>query len=93
MNFAAALKRLQADLDPDRATEVPWPTNRPTVHQPPVSTDGKDPAAVSGPGPFNSAQGPYGTPVVSDPLLEAPIHPGAPVPHKPGPDVNTTTLI
>lgn len=92
MNFAAALKRLTADLDPDRATEVPWPTNRPTQHQAPVRTDGMDPAAVSGPAPMNGGAGPYGTPVVSDPLLEAPIHPGSPVPYHRGPDVDTTTL-
>jgi hypothetical protein len=92
MNFAAALRRLQADLDPDRATEVPWPTNRPTVHQPPVRTDQLDPAALGGPAPFNSGQGPYGGPVVDDPLLNAPINPGNPVPYVRGPDVDTTTL-
>lgn len=92
MNFAQALRRLEADLDPDRATEVPWPTNRPTVHQPLPETDGLDPAAPGGPSPLNSGQGPYGAPVTSDPLMDQPIMPGSPIPHQTGPDLDTTTL-
>lgn len=94
--FAKAAKRIQADLDgglgPDSRHENPWPTNRPVVHQPDVQTDGLDPAAVGGPSPMNSGQGPYGTPVATDPLLSDPIHPGAPIPHLEGPDEDTTTL-
>jgi len=97
--FAKAAKRYEAasfdsggDLGPDNRHEVPWPVNRPTVNQPDVETDGLDPAAVSGPSPSNSGQGPYGAPVVSDPLTQAPIQPGAPIPHTVGPDLDTTTL-
>lgn len=72
--------------------EVPWPVNRPTVHQPDVQTDSLDPAAIGGPSPMNSGQGPYGTSVTTDQLLQAPIQPGAPIPHVTGPDVDTTTL-
>lgn len=93
MDFRAALQKLESDgVDPDRQVEVPWPTNRPTVHQPLPQTDGLDPAAPGGPAPMNSGGGPYGTPVVSDPLLEQPIMPGAPIPHIKGPDLSTTTL-
>lgn len=92
MNFQAALKRIEADLDPDRATEVPWPTNRPTIHQPLPSTDGLDPAAPGGPPPQNSGTGPYGESVTSDPMLDTPIMRGMPVPHVKGPDLDTTTL-
>lgn len=92
MNFQAALRQLRADLDPDRATEVPWPTNRPTVFQPLPDTDGLDPAAPGGASPFNSGMGPYGTPVASDPLLDTPIQRGMPIPHVQGPDLDTTTL-
>lgn len=98
MNFAKAASRYQAafdsggDLGPDTRHEVPWPTDRPTVAQPDPQTDSLDPAALGGPAPMNSGQGPYGAPVASDPLLEAPINPGAPVPHTTGPDVDTTTL-
>lgn len=92
MNFREAAKRLEADLNPDRQVEVPWPTNRPTVHQPLPTTDGLDPAAPGGPAPMNSGAGPYGAPVASDPLLETPIVPGSPVPHVKGPDLDTTTL-
>jgi hypothetical protein len=92
VNFAAALKRLEADLDPDAAHDVPWPTHRPTVHQPLPQTDGLDPAAPGGPSPLNSGQGPYGEPVASDPLMAAPMRPGSPIPHVQGPDEDTTTL-
>jgi hypothetical protein len=80
------------DLGPDSHRDVPWPTNRPTVHQPDVQTDSLDPAAVGGPSPMNSGQGPYGAPVATDPLLQAPIQPGGPIPHVQGPDLDTTTL-
>lgn len=92
MNFRQAALRLKADLDPDRATQVPWPTNRPTVQQPLPETDGLDPAAPGGPSPYNSAGGPYGQSVASDPMLDAPISPGSPIPHVVGPDLDTTTL-
>lgn len=98
MNFAKAAARYEGafdsggDLGPDNRHEVPWPVNRPTVHQPDVNTDSLDPAAGSGPAPMNSGQGPYGAPVVSDLLLESPINPGAPIPHTQGPDMDTTTL-
>lgn len=96
MNFWKAAARIEADLDTgmgaDRATVSPGATNRPTVYQPDVNTDGLDPATVGGPAPMNSGQGPYGNPVASDPLLEDPIRPGAPIPHITGPDVDTTTL-
>jgi hypothetical protein len=96
--FAAAAKAYQAafdqggDLGTGPHTEVPWPTARPTVPPIQVDTDGLDPAAPGGPSPMNSGQGPYGTPVASDPLLQAPIQPGAPIPHVEGPDLDTTTL-
>lgn len=96
--FAAAAKAYQAafdqggDLGNSSRTEVPWPVNRPTVHQPDVQTDSLDPAAIGGPAPMNSGQGPYGTPVATDPLLQAPIQPGAAIPHVQGPDLDTTTL-
>jgi hypothetical protein len=92
VNFALAARRLEADLDPDRSMDVPWPTNRPTVHQPAPDTDGLDPAAPGGPAPFNSGAGPYGAPVVSDPMLDTDIKPGHPTPHVQGPDLDTTTL-
>jgi hypothetical protein len=92
VNFRLAVKRIEADLDPDRATSVPWPTNRPVVHQPLPSTDGLDPAAPGGPSPFNSGAGPYGEPVATDPLRDTPIAQGMPIPHKLGPDLDQTTL-
>jgi hypothetical protein len=93
IDYRAAL-RAMADLDPDAQVhhEVPWPTRRPVISQPPPQTDGLDPAAPGGPAPYNSAQGPYGVPVTEDPMLDRPIHPGQPVPHQQGPDVDTTTL-
>ena len=95
--FAKAAKIIEADLDAgmdevDKGMVDPRPTNRPTVHQPIVQTDHMDPAALGGPAPMNSGMGPYGRPVASDPLLEDPIRPGAPVPHVQGPDLDTTTL-
>jgi hypothetical protein len=100
MDFAAALANLQREaagdelgLGPDSPRPIsPHTLNRPVQHQPPVQTDGLDPAALGGPAPFNSGQGPYGQPVVSDPLLEDPIRPGAPMPFAPGPDVDATVL-
>ena len=96
LNFAKAARRLTAELetslDGDSHMEAPWPTDRPTVSQPDVATDGLDPAAVGGPAPMNSAQGPYGAPVATDPLLQDQIRPGSPVPHTQGPDLDTTTL-
>jgi hypothetical protein len=98
VNFAKSASRYQAafdsgdDLGPDNRREVPWPTDRPTVSQPDVATDGLDPAAVGGPAPMNSGQGPYGAPVATDPMLETPINPGAPIPNTQGPDLDTTTL-
>lgn len=80
------------DLGLSGHSEPVTPQNRPVVYQPDVDTDGLDPAAVGGPAPMNSGQGPYGAPVASDPLLQAPIQPGAPVPFTPGPDLDTTTL-
>jgi hypothetical protein len=100
MDFAAALANLQREaagdelgLGPDEPRPIsPHVLNRPVQHQPPVQTDGLDPAALGGPAPFNSGAGPYGQPVVSDPLLEDPIRPGAPTPYQPGPDVDANTL-
>jgi hypothetical protein len=101
VNFTAALAKLQREagyddalgIGPQQPTPIsPHTLNRPVKHQPPVQTDGLDPAAESGPSPFNSGQGPYGRPVVTDPLVDQPIRPGAPVPYLPGPDLDTTTL-
>lgn len=100
MNFTAALANLRREAEADELglggqephTVSPHTLNRPTRHQPPVQTDGQDPAAAAGPAPFNSGDGPYGQPVVSDPLLDAPIRPGAPIPYTPGPDVDATVL-
>lgn len=80
------------DLGGDAHHEDPGASNRPTVAQPDVQTDGLDPAAIGGPAPMNSGQGPYGSPVATDPLLQAPINPGAPIPHMQGPDMDTTVL-
>jgi hypothetical protein len=100
VNFQAALRNLQREatgdelgLGPDEPTSTsPHTLNRPQNHQPPVQTDGLDPAAVGGPAPFNSGDGPYGEPVVSDPLLDRPIRPGGPVPYQAPLDVDATTL-
>lgn len=95
MNFREALRQREAAEDltePTRHTEVPWPTNRPVIHQPLPGTDGLDPAAPGGPAPMNSGTGPHGAPVASDPMLETPIEPGMPIPHVTGPDLSTTTL-
>jgi hypothetical protein len=94
MNFREAARRLEADLS---TTELgmtsDWPTDRPTVQQPPIQTDGLDPATPGGPSPFNSGVGPYGDKVVSDPLVPVPERDqGGPMPHIPGSDVDTTTL-
>lgn len=99
LDYREAARRITADAedlglqgrDEDRYVN-PQPDNRPTVFQPGVQTDGLDPATVGGPAPYNSAQGPYGAPVASDPLLQAPIQPGGAVPHKLGPDEDTTIL-
>lgn len=92
--FAKAAARIQADLDGGLADGItsPGATNRPTNYQADPATDGLDPAAIGGPSPMNSGQGPYGAPVAEDPLLQNPITPGAPIPHVDGPDVDTTTL-
>lgn len=77
----------------DNPTSVsPLTLDRPQVTSPPPQTDGMDPASPGGPAPMNSALGPYATPVASDPLLEAPIRPGNPVPHVPGSDVDALIL-
>lgn len=100
MNFSAALAKLRAEAAADELglggghpTRVsPHTLNRPVDHQPATLTDGLDPAAPGGPSPFNSGVGPYGTPVVSDPLVEAEIRPGSAIPHQQGPDVDAITL-
>lgn len=94
MNFREASRRLEADLS---TTELgmtsDWPTDRPTIHQPDIKTDGLDPATPGGPSPLNSGVGPYGEKVVTDPLVPVPYHdPGGAMPHVEGPDVDTTTL-
>lgn len=94
----AARLYAEADLsDPlgnenDTRHESPNIEGRPTIAQPDVRTDGLDPAAVGGPAPMNSGQGPYGASVADDPMLSNPIQPGAPIPHVQGPDQDTTTL-
>ena len=99
MNFTAALRNLvreaggELGTGPDSPKTIsPLTLDRPTKYQPPVQTDGLDPAAPGGPAPMNSGEGPYGQPVATDPELDAPIHPGSPVPYTPGPDVDTTVL-
>jgi hypothetical protein len=95
MNFRFASKLLerQADLSGDLDMNTDWPTNRPTVHQPPVQTDGMDPAALGGPSPLNGAA-PLSEKVTTDPLLPVPQKDmGGAMPHIDGPiDVDTTTL-
>lgn len=98
MDFRTAARKLATGIEDNglsthRQTVSPQPTNRPVILQPLPSTDGLDPAAPGGPAPMNSGQGPYGTPVASDPLLETPIQPGAAIPHVKGPDLSTTTLV
>ena len=100
MNFSAALRNLQREavgdelgIGPDEPTRTsPHTLNRPQEHQPPVQTDGLDPAASGGPSPFNSGDGPFGQPVASDPLLDQPIRPGNPIPHQQPLDVDAITL-
>jgi hypothetical protein len=93
----AARLYAQADVsDPlgngnDTQHEQPY-IDRPVITQPDVATDSLDPAAVAGPAPMNSGQGPYGDPVADDPLLSSPIQPGAPIPHLNGPDQDTSVL-
>jgi hypothetical protein len=94
MNFREASRRLEADLSTtETGMTSDWPTDRPTIHQPDIETDGLDPATVGGPSPLNSGVGPYGNKVVSDPLVPVPGRDkGGPIPHMPGPDVDTTVL-
>jgi hypothetical protein len=93
VNFRLAAKRIEADLS---TTEVGmdsgWPTDRPVHHNPPLSTDGLDPAAVGGSSPLNGTE-PLGQKVVSDPLTPVPQRDlGGKMPHVQGPDVDTTVL-
>jgi len=95
MNFREASKRLEADLGSAELTGISsdWPIDRPVYHNPPLQTDGLDPAALGGPPPLNSGVGPYGEKVVSDPLVPVPTRDmGGEMPHVKGPDVDTTTL-
>jgi hypothetical protein len=100
VNFTAALRNLQREaagedlgIGPEEPRPIsPHILDRPVQHQPPVETDGLDPAALGGPAPYNSGQGPYGNPVVSDPELDRSINPGTPVPYMPGPDQDATIL-
>ena len=100
MNFQAALRNLQREATGDElglgshgpVHTSPHTLNRPQEHQPPVETDGLDPAAGGGPAPMNSGDGPYGQPVASDPLLDQPIYPGNPIPHQEPLDVDAVTL-
>lgn len=95
INYIAGLRRF-AENDPEITLrhESPFPVNRPVTVQPDATTDGMDPAARSGPAPMNAGPGFEDNlaSVATDPLLQAPIAPGGPVPFIPGPDVNTTTL-
>lgn len=94
MNFRVAARRIEAgsDVTSDVGMDTSWPSDRPTHSQPPPSTDGLDPAALSGPSPLN-AFGPLGDKVVSDPLIPtSQVVPGQPIPHKVGPDVDQTVL-
>jgi hypothetical protein len=81
-----------ADLSSDLEMSTGWPTDRPTKHNPPLNTDGLDPAAIGGPSPLNGTE-PLGTKVVTDPLVAVPQKDmGGSMPHTVGPDVDTTTL-
>jgi hypothetical protein len=94
VNFRLAAKQVEADLGyGDLSMNSGWPTDRPVKHQPPVQTDGLDPAALGGPSPLNGV-GPIGEKVVTDPLLPVPQKDmGGAMPHTDGPiDVDTTTL-
>ena len=70
-----------------------FPIDRPVNSNPPLKTDGQDPATPGGAAPYNSGVGPEGGKVVSDPLTPVPEYDkGGAIPHVEGPDVDTNVL-
>lgn len=94
MNFREAARRLEADMSTSEwGMTSDWPIDRPIKSNPPLNTDGFDPATTGGPAPYNSGVGPEGGKVVSDPLTPVPERDkGGEIPHVEGPDTDTVVL-
>jgi hypothetical protein len=100
VRFWAAAQKLAGGLsgdfsmDPTSMAADPQHPGEPGTVQSDPKTDDTDPATPGGPSMYNGAE-PFSEPVASDPEWRDPQQgprSGGPVPYRPGPGVDTTTI-